>query len=67
MNINDLRKIWDSTSNQEGEFLLKELEIVGEEWTNLLKEKLEINPADKVLDIGCGVGFLSVVCQKNFF
>ncbi len=61
MNMNDIKEIWEKNSDAEREFLLNELQTTGNEWQNLLQEKITIDSNKKVLDIGCGVGFLSLL------
>ncbi len=67
MNKDDVRKIWCKNSAVEREYLLNELNTTGEAWNNLLQKKITPAPGNKVLDIGCGTGFLSLLFAQIGF
>ena len=64
MNIESMARYWSQDAENYGDIIRKELASFRvKAWQNYLREKL---PADthKVLDLGCGPGFFSIILAK---
>ena len=56
---------WAEQATYMYDFHIQELQETGPVWEKLLKKYLGNIPGKKVLDAGCGTGFLSVILAKN--
>lgn len=56
---------WAEQATYMYDFHIQELQETGSMWEKLLKKYLGNIPGKKVLDTGCGTGFLSVILAKN--
>ena len=56
---------WAEQAEYMRDFHLQELEETGSAWERILKKHLADAPGKKVLDVGCGTGFLSVLLARN--
>ncbi len=65
--VEDLKNNWDESASEQGKYLMEELSLVGVAWESLLREQLSGKKSGKILDIGCGTGFLSILLAKLGF
>lgn len=65
MDINDLLKKWSEQAENMRIFHMQELKENGSEWKKLLQENLKSCKGKKVLDAGCGTGFLAILLAQD--
>ncbi len=59
--MNKAEKIWSNDAKKMKNYLLQELQETGLQWKSLMNRHLEDYEAGKVLDVGCGTGFSSLL------
>lgn len=65
MDIKDLMKRWSEQAENMRMFHMQELKENGSEWKKLLQENLKDCKGKKVLDAGCGTGFLAILLAQD--
>lgn len=65
MSINTLMETWSRQAEAMGEFHRQELRETGPAWETLLLHGLKNAPGNRVLDAGCGTGFLALLLARN--
>lgn len=65
MSINKLMETWSRQAEAMGEFHRQELRETGPAWETLLLNGLKNAPGNRVLDAGCGTGFLALRLARN--
>lgn len=56
---------WAEQATYMRDFHIQELKETGPAWEKLLKQYLSHTSGKKVLDVGCGTGFLSMILARN--
>lgn len=64
--MNRAEKIWSEDAGKMKAFLMQELKETGPAWEDLIKHCLE-SQQGKVLDVGCGTGFVSLLLAQIGF
>ncbi len=59
--MNKAEKIWSNDAKKMKNYLLQELQETGLQWKALISRHLEDYKPGKVLDVGCGTGFSSLL------
>ena len=59
--MNKAEQKWSEDAEKMKMFLLQEREERGLEWRTLLERYLGDCQMDKILDVGCGTGFISLL------
>lgn len=62
--MNKAEKKWSGDAEKMKMFLLQEIEERGSEWRTLLERCLGDCQKHKILDVGCGTGFISLLLAK---
>ena len=60
-------KIWSEDAEKMRSFLLQEIKETGSEWKALIKRHLETCQKGRILDVGCGTGFISLLLAEIGF
>ena len=62
--MNKAEEKWSEDAKKMKLFLLQEIEETGSEWKVLIERCLGDCQRDKILDVGCGTGFISLLLAQ---
>ena len=62
--MNKAEEKWSEDAEKMKLFLLQEIEETGSEWKVLIERCLGDCQRDKILDVGCGTGFISLLLAQ---
>lgn len=65
MIMDKLMQKWSRQAKLMGEFHRQEMKETGSAWETLLLQALKNAPGNRVLDAGCGTGFLAMLLARN--